>query len=405
MADQQPLWTPSEETVREAVMTTFTGFCGERSGEEMGDFDTLHAWSVSDRSGFWSAVWVFCGVIGDKGDTVLENGDAMPGARFFPQARLNFAENLLKTTGGDDAIVFRGEDKAATRMSWDELQALVSRLQQAMRDLGVGKGDRVAAMMPNMAETVAGMLAAASIGATWSSCSPDFGDKGVLDRFGQIEPKLFIACDGYWYNGKFQDVSEKLVAIEAELAPNKTVIVAYAGDTDALVGKLTNAVSLNGFVAPHTARAIEFKRLPFEHPLHILFSSGTTGIPKCIVHSAGGTLLQHLKEQQLHCGLRPGERLFYFTTCGWMMWNWLVSGLASGATLCLFDGSPFYPDGNVLFDYAAQERFAILGTSAKYIDAVRKGRTDAEDHARPVGASFDGFDGLAAIAGGFFLRL
>ncbi len=373
MADQQPLWTPSEEAVRDAVITEFAGFCGERDGRDLTGYDALHAWSVSDRSAFWSAIWDFCGVIGDKGDTVLENGDAMPGARFFPQARLNFAENLLRTTGGDDAIIFRGEDKVATRMSWDELHALVSRLQQAMRGLGVGKGDRVAAMMPNMAETVAGMLAAASIGAIWSSCSPDFGDKGVLDRFGQIEPKLFIACDGYWYNGKFQDVSDKLIAVEAALSPQKTVIVPYAGDTDALVARLMNAISLDGFVAPYTAKAVEFERLPFDHPLYIMFSSGTTGIPKCIVHSAGGTLLQHLKEQQLHCNLRAGERLFYFTTCGWMMWNWLVSGLASGATLCLFDGSPFYPDGNVLFDFAAQERFAIFGTSAKYIDAVRKG--------------------------------
>ena len=381
MADQQPLWIPSDEAIREAVITAFAGFCSERSGEKLEDFDALHAWSVSDRSGFWSAVWDFCGVIGDKGETVLENGDAMPGVRFFPQARLNFAENLLKTTGSDDAIVFRSEDKVATRMSWDELHALVSRLQQAMHDLGVGKGDRVAAMMPNMAETIAGMLAAASIGAIWSSCSPDFGDKGVLDRFGQIEPKLFIACGGYWYNGKFQNVGDKLVAVEASLVPLRTVIVSYAGDAEALVGRLANAVTLDGFVAPYAPKAVEFERLPFGHPLYILFSSGTTGIPKCIAHSAGGTLLQHLKEQQLHCGLRPGERLFYFTTCGWMMWNWLVSGLASGATLCLFDGSPFYPNGNVLFDFAEQERFAIFGTSAKYIDAVRKaGLTPGTSH-------------------------
>ncbi len=381
MDNQQPLWTPSEEAVADAVVTAFARFCGERSGQDVNDFDSLHAWSVADRPAFWSAVWDFCGVVGEKGDTVMENGDAMPGARFFPQARLNFAENLLKKTGGDDAMLFRGEDKVATRMSWDELHALVSKLQQAMRELGVESGDRVAAMMPNMAETIACMLAAASIGAIWSSCSPDFGDKGVLDRFGQIEPKLFIACDGYWYNGKLQDVSDKLVTVEAELSPKKTVIVPYAGDTDALVGKLSNAVSLDGFVAPHVARAVEFERLPFDHPLYILFSSGTTGIPKCIVHSAGGTLLQHLKEQQLHCSLRSGERLFYFTTCGWMMWNWLASGLASGATLCLFDGSPFYPDGNVLFDYAAEERFAIFGTSAKYIDAVRKaGLTPKSTH-------------------------
>ena len=270
-------------------------------------------------------------------------------------------------------MVFRGEDKVRSRMSWDALHALVSRLQQAMRELGIGAGDRVAAMMPNLPETIAFMLASSSIGAIWSSCSPDFGDKGVLDRFGQIEPKLFIACDGYWYNGKKQDVSQKLAVVEAALKPLRTVIVPYLGIADELAGSLENAVTLDAFIEPHAAREVEFEQLPFEHPLYILFSSGTTGVPKCIVHSAGGTLLQHLKEQQFHCSLRQGERFFYFTTCGWMMWNWLASGLATGLTLCLYDGSPFYPDGNVLFDYAADEKFAMFGTSAKYIDAVRKG--------------------------------
>ncbi|MCR9137979.1 MAG: acetoacetate--CoA ligase [Alphaproteobacteria bacterium] len=372
MQDDQPLWAPDADEIDRAVMTDFARFGSERSGVTMSDFKSLHQWSVSDREGFWSAVWDYCGVVGNKGETVLENGDAMPGARFFPQASLNFAENLLKTVGDHDAIIFRGEDKAEARMSWNALHALVSRLQQAMLDLGIGPGDRVAAMMPNVAETIAAMLAAASIGAIWSSCSPDFGDKGVLDRFGQIEPKLFIACDGYWYNGKRQDVADKLVAVEAALNPLKTVIVPYAGDTPALVSRLENAVSLADFTASFEPRPVTYTRLPFDHPLYILFSSGTTGVPKCIVHSAGGTLLQHLKEQQIHSGLRPGERLFYFTTCGWMMWNWLASGLASGVTLCLFDGSPFYPDEKVLFDYAQAEGFAIFGTSAKYIDAVRK---------------------------------
>lgn len=381
MSDQQPLWIPGQDAVDRAVVTAFRRFCEEQSGQSLDGFDALHAWSIDDRAAFWTALWDFCGVVGERGDTALENGDAMPGARFFPQARLNFAENLLSRSGGDDAIIFRGEDKVESRMSWDDLHGMVSRLQQAMRSLGVGPGDRVAAMMPNMAETIACTLAAASIGAIWSSCSPDFGEQGVLDRFGQIEPTLFIACDGYWYNGKRQDVSQKLIAVEAKLAPAKTVIVPYAGDTPALVAAMRNAVSLDDFVAPFSVKPVAFERLPFSHPLYILFSSGTTGVPKCIVHSAGGTLLQHLKEQQLHCDLRSGERLFYFTTCGWMMWNWLVSGLASGATLCLFDGSPFYPDGNVLFDFAAKERFAVFGTSAKFIDALRKsGLTPKTSH-------------------------
>ena len=372
MHDNQPLWTPSESDVENAVITDFSKFCGERTGRDFADYRLFHAWSVEDREDFWSALWDFCKVIGEKGDVVLENGDAMPGARFFPQARLNYAENLLPKTGREAAILFRGEDKVRTQMSWDELRAEVSRLQQAMKALGIQTGDRVAAMMPNLPETITIMLAATSIGAVWSSCSPDFGEKGVMDRFGQIEPDLFIACDGYWYNGKHQDVGDKLVALDAALKPKKTVVVPYAGDAESLASRLVDGITLQEFKAPYSEQPLTFEKLPFEHPLFILFSSGTTGVPKCIVHSAGGTLLQHLKEHQFHSGLRSGERLFYFTTCGWMMWNWLASGLATGCTLCLFDGSPFYPDGNVLFDYAAEERFAVFGTSAKFIDALRK---------------------------------
>ncbi|MDZ7603678.1 MAG: AMP-binding protein, partial [Hoeflea sp.] len=350
----------------------FAGFAGERSGLSLADPLALQAWSVADREGFWSAVWDFCGVRGVKGARILDNADAMPGARFFPDAALNFAENLLTRTGDEPALLFRAEDKLRRSMSWDELTALVSRLQQAFRARGVEKGDRIAAMMPNMPETIACMLACASIGAIWSSCSPDFGVQGVLDRFGQIEPKLFIASDGYWYNGKRQEVTAKLVEISATLQPNATLIVPLLDDAEAVAGAVTGGVTLADFIAAYPARAVDFEPLPFSHPLYILFSSGTTGIPKCIVHSAGGMLLQHLKEQRIHCGIQPGERFFYFTTCGWMMWNWLASGLAAGATLCLYDGSPFQPDGNVLFDYAAEARFSVFGTSAKFIDAVRK---------------------------------
>ncbi|MBU4528913.1 MAG: acetoacetate--CoA ligase [Hoeflea sp.] len=367
-----PLWRPEPHALQDSPWMAFAAFAGERSGLALSDPLALHQWSVSDREGFWSAVWDFCGVRGIKGDRIIDNGDAMPGARFFPDAALNFAENLLSRTGAEPALLFRAEDKLRREMSWDELSALVSRLQQAFRSHGVGKGDRIAAMMPNMPETIACMLACASIGAIWSSCSPDFGVQGVLDRFGQIEPKLFIACDGYWYNGKRQDVTAKLSEISASLKPNATVIVPLLDDAESVASAVAGAVTLPAFVAEYPAKAVEFEPLPFSHPLYILFSSGTTGIPKCIVHSAGGTLLQHLKEHRLHCGLEPGERLFYFTTCGWMMWNWLASGLAVGATLCLYDGSPFHPDGNVIFDYAAEEKFAVLGTSAKFIDAVRK---------------------------------
>ena len=372
MTSEMPLWEPSADILAKSPMALFMKAAGAKAGRDFRTYDELHAWSVEDRAAFWTAVWDECGAVGEKGGIALENGERMLEARFFPEGRLNFAENLLKKAGPDDAIVFRGEDKVSYRWSWDDLRARVSKLQQAFAAMGIGEGDRVAAMMPNMPETIALMLAAASLGAIWSSCSPDFGEQGVLDRFGQIEPKLFIACDAYWYAGKLQDVSAKVKAVAGKLGV-PVLVVHYAGDAEALAAALPDGRTLEALTAPYDARPLTFAQLPFRHPLYILFSSGTTGVPKCIVHSAGGTLLQHLKEHNLHCSLTEGDRLFYFTTCGWMMWNWLVSGLAVGATLCLFDGSPFHPDGNVLFDYAEAEKFAVFGTSAKYIDAVRKG--------------------------------
>lgn len=375
---QKPLWTPSADSLAEAPLTQFICWCEQRYDRHFDGPDDFHQWSVDERADFWSAIWDFCGVKGDRPGRVLVDDGHMMEARFFPEATLNFAENLLCRSGADDALIFRGEDKVEERWSWDELAACVSRLQQAFRASGIGKGDRVAAMLPNRPEAVAGMLAAASIGAIWSSCSPDFGAAGVIDRFGQIAPKLLIVCDGYWYNGKLQDVSEKVRIIAEQLAV-PVVVAAYAGDAEALAGSLAQGCTLSTFMERFEARPLQFERFAFSHPLYILFSSGTTGVPKCIVHSAGGALLQHLKEQRLHCGLKPGERLFYFTTCGWMMWNWLVSGLASGATLCLYDGSPFTPDGNVLFDFAQAEDFALFGTSAKYLDAVRKAGLKPKD--------------------------
>jgi acetoacetyl-CoA synthetase len=331
----KPLWTPEPDDLKTAPITAFMHAASQRGRAAIDGFDALHAWSVSDPAAFWDLVWDHSGVIGEKGARILTGGDLMPGASFFPDARLNFAENLLRQTGGGDALVFRGEDKAARAMSFDELRALVSRLQQAMRAAGVGTGDRVAAMMPNMPEAIAAMLAAASLGAIWSSCSPDFGERGVLDRFGQIEPKLFIACDGYWYNGKQIEVADKLRAIAEKLiSAEAVVVVPYLGEAEIVAANVPRAVSLDAFLAPFAAAELVFERLPF--------------------------------------GLKAGDKLFYFTTCGWMMWNWLASGLASGATLLLYDGSPFYPDGNVLFDYAQAEGMTVFGTSAKFIDAVRK---------------------------------
>ncbi|WP_173935009.1 acetoacetate--CoA ligase [Chelativorans sp. Marseille-P2723] len=382
MHQEEPLWKPSAGLVRQSAMAAFMKEAEKVSGRTIGDFRTLHRWSVEETADFWTLVWDFCGVIGERGGRALVNQDRMTAASFFPDAKLNFAENLLWKTGSEDAIVFRGEDKVERRLSWDELKALVSRLQQLFRAEGVKPGDRVAGMMPNMPETVAAMLAAASLGATWSSCSPDFGVRGALDRFGQIEPIIFIAPDGYWYGGKAFDIGEKTREILASLpSVRKAIIVDYLGNSSATAAATDRSQTLEEALAPFQPAEIVYERLPFAHPLYILFSSGTTGVPKCIVHSAGGTLLQHLKEQRLHAGITEGDRFFYFTTCGWMMWNWLVSGLATGATILLYDGSPFHPDGNALFNYAQDEKMTFFGTSAKFIDAVRKaGLEPARSH-------------------------
>jgi len=369
----EPLWTPSPERIAAALVSDFMRQVNERHGVALGDYAALHRWSVDNLEAFWTALWDFGGVIAEtRGERVLIDGDRMPGARFFPDARLNFAENLLRRGDDSDAIVFRGEDKVRRRLSRRELHEAVSRVQQALAASGVGVGDRVAAFMPNMPETVIAMLATASLGATFTSCSPDFGTQGVLDRFGQVEPKVLFCCDGYYYNGKVVETLPRIAQIVA-LLPTlaRVAVVPYISEAPD-VSAVPRAQRLADFIAPFAAREVEYQRLPFNHPLYILYSSGTTGVPKCIVHGAGGVLLMHLKEHLLHCDLRAGDRLFYFTTCGWMMWNWLVTGLAADAALLLYDGSPFLGRGNVLFDFAAEERMTHFGTSAKFIDAAAK---------------------------------
>ena len=339
---------------------------------------------------FWQSVWSFCGVIAsDRGNRAVADREKMPGARWFPDARLNFAQNLLRRHDDSVALVFWGEDKIKRKVTYAELYAQTSRIAAALRALGVREGDRVAGYLPNVPEAIMAMLAASSIGAIWSSCSPDFGVQGVLDRFGQIEPVVLFAADGYWYNGKAQDSLAKTRDIVERLPSlRRVVIVPYVGDR-VEGGSIRGAQSLEDFVAGAETGKIRFEQLAFNHPLYILYSSGTTGVPKCIVHGTGGTLLQHLKEHQLHCDVKPGDRLFYFTTLTWMMWNWLVSGLASGATLLLYDGSPFARKGSILFDLADAEGMTQLGTSAKFIDACAKGglapmRTHRLEHLRTI---------------------
>ncbi|MBC7102142.1 MAG: acetoacetate--CoA ligase [Parvibaculum sp.] len=368
--NEVPLWTPSAKAVAASNMGAFADFVNERHGLSLAGYDALHAWSVASPDLFWDAIWDFTGVIGEKGQRVLVDAGKMPGAAFFPDARLNFAENLLREEGGEIALLFNNEGEMAAPVTRDALRRDVARFAAVLRGWGVKDGDRIAAFMPNCPETIVAMLAAASIGAVFSSCSPDFGVKGVLDRFGQIEPKVLVACDGYRYAGKVLPAHDKLGEIVAGLPSLEHVaIVPFIGEGKKAIAKAEDWPAL---LASAPDASLSFARLPFSHPLYIMYSSGTTGIPKCIVHSAGGTLLQHLKEHRLHCDIRPGETLFYFTTCGWMMWNWLVSGLAAGATLALYDGSPFAPDGRVLFDYIDAARITVFGTSAKFIDAVKK---------------------------------
>ncbi len=364
----QPLWTPSPERIARAQISAFMAEAAARSGRELNDYQDLWQWSVDERADFWSLLWDYCAVIGDKGGRVLDNGEDIEHSVWFAEARLNFAENLLRHRGPRTAIHFRAEDRAEQSLSFDELHRQVAAVAAWMRARGLRPGDRVAACLPNMPQTVVAMLAATSIGAVWTSTSPDFGVESVLDRFGQTEPKLLLVTDGYYYNGKLIDVRARARAIRDGLPSlEATVEVPLAG----LDGEATGIAWEELLETPNDG-SIDFERLPFDHPLYILYSSGTTGKPKCITHSVGGVLLQHLKEHRLHCDIRPGDRVFYFTTCGWMMWNWLVSGLASGAALMLYDGSPFAPDGQVLWDYCDDLDFTLFGTSAKYLDALAK---------------------------------
>jgi acetoacetyl-CoA synthetase len=368
-----PIWSPSPKAVESAQVTQFARQMARKYHLDLDDYEDLHRWSVEHAEEFWSEVWDYCGVIASrKGSTVLVDGDKMPGAKWFPEARLNFTENLLRRGDQGDALVFWDERGFQRRVSYSSLTSEVSRAAQAIAQLGLRPGDRAAAFIPNMPETAMLALAALSQGIVWSSCSPDFGTSGVLDRFGQIEPKILFVADGYRYAGREYDVLERVAEIAEGLPSLRKIVVVPNLRQRPDVSDIPKAVLLDEWLRKHTPAEIDFLQLPFEHPAYILFSSGTTGTPKCIVHGTGGALLQNLKMYKLQFDVRPGDRFFYYCTTNWVMWNLLFAGLAAEASVMLYDGSPFERSGEILWDYAEEERFTQFGTSAKYIDAMEK---------------------------------
>lgn len=369
MGAQTALWTPSEERCEQSRLRKFARWTMSHRDSANLDYTSLHDWSIENIGDFWSSIWDFCGVRGDKGEQIFVDDEVMTSARFFADASLSVAENLLSRTGGEEALVALDEEGNRKVRTWDELAQRVSYVAGALAKRGVVAGDRIVVWLPNGIEAVEVMLGATSIGAIFSSCSPDFGAAGVLDRFSQIEPKVLVAVDAYRYNGKTFDCLERLAEIQRGLPSLvDTVLVS----TDLVSRPSESYTQYEDFVASGAAAPRLPTRFPFDHPWYVLYSSGTTGVPKCIVHRTGGVLLQHLKEHQLHCDIDSGDRVMYFTTTGWMMWNWLVSVLASGATAVLFDGAPMSPTVNRLFDIVDSERLTLLGVSAKYIDSLRK---------------------------------
>ena len=369
----EPIWQPSEDKIENAQMTQFARHCARRFRLDLNTYPDFYRWTVEHPEEFWSEVWDWCGVVASKkGSTVVVDGDKMPGAKWFPEARLNFAENLLRRGDLGDALVFWDETGFRRRVSYSDLTSGVSRAVQALLQLGLRSGDRAVAFMPNMPETAMCALAATSQGMVWSSCSPDFGVEGVLDRFGQVEPKILFCADGYRYAGREHDSLERVAEIAGKLPQLRKVVVVPHLRAKPDISAIPKAVLLEEWLRRFQAGTIPFAQLPFDHPLYILFTSGTTGQPKCIVHSAGGALLSSLKMYKLQFDVRPGDRFFYYTTTNWVMWNLLFAGLAAEASVMLYDGSPFERGGAILFDYAAKERLTHFGTSAKFLDAIEK---------------------------------
>ena len=366
------LWKPTPKRVENTSLFKFIKHVNTKHKEKIDSFENLHKWSVENRNYFWNEVWNFYNVIGEKGDhPYLEPENSLPGTKFFPNGKLNYAENMLKKNDNDIAITFWSEDKIKKKLSWYQLKNQVAAVANYFKKKGIKKGDRVAAYLPNVPETIIVMLASSSIGAIFSSASPDFGVEGVLDRFGQIEPKVLVTTDGYNFNGKEINITEKVEKVVNSLRSVKDVVLVPLLNS-AEIFSSNKAIIYQDLLDNYKSERLDFIKLKLDHPLYIMFSSGTTGKPKCIVHSAGGVLLKHLVEVGLHSNAREKKKFFYFTTCGWMMWNWLVSSLMLNSTICLYDGSPFYPNSDILWTYAEEEKFNFFGTSAKYIDALSK---------------------------------
>ncbi len=366
------LWRPTQEQIDASNMVRFMQTVNQQLGKDFSTYDQLYRWSVENIADFWAAMWDFAGIKASAPyERVVDDLEKMPGARWFPGATLNFAENLLRYRDDRLAIIFKGEGRDAIRMTYAELYSEVSRLARSLRESGVVPGDRVVGFMPNMPQSIIAMLAAVSLGATWSSCSPDFGIKGVLDRFGQIRPKVLFTANGYFFKGKQIDSLQRIADILKQLPSIEKVVVVPYTEQKADISRVPNALHYSDFLASDSQRDIEFEQLPFDHPLYVMYSSGTTGLPKCMVQSAGGILIHHLKELLLHTDLKRDDTIFYFTTCGWMMWNWLTSSLATGAALVLFDGNPFHPHPGALWEMAQDEKITVFGTSAGYIAALQ----------------------------------
>ncbi|MAR78955.1 MAG: acetoacetate--CoA ligase [Rhodospirillaceae bacterium] len=370
--ENTPLWSPSEEDIVNSNITKFISYLSQRE-INLKDYLELFLWAEENPEIFYDTLWGFSNIISkSKGKQIVRDRHLMPGAKWFPDAELNFAENLMIGNEESDAIIFEGEDFTSKKLTRKELVEQVSILAQAFKQDGVKPGDRIVAYMPNIPETVIAMLAATSLGAIWSSCSPDFGVQGVIDRFGQIKPSILIACESYFYNGKKFDSCPKIEGIVSKLETLKSVVIVPYNEKSKEKKISDRCIWWNKYIQKFTPKKINYKYMNFNDPLYIMYSSGTTGAPKCIVHSVGGTLLQHIKEHIFHTNIKNNDKIFYFTTCGWMMWNWVVSALSCNATIILFDGSPFYPNFGRLWSLIEKYDIDIFGTSAKFIDACSK---------------------------------